>query len=75
MDAIKNKYPDQVPMLPEYAIGSIAYQIVRALNFLHKERHQVHRDVKPENILINSFGEVKLTDFGISKQLFETINL
>lgn len=74
MDAIKTKYPGQKPLLPEYAIGNIAYQILKSLNFLHKERHQVHRDVKPENILINSFGEIKLTDFGISKQLFETIN-
>ena len=75
MDKIKQNYPEQIPLLPEHIIGNIAYQIYWGLKYLHKERHHVHRDVKPENILINSEGGVKLTDFGISKQLFETINL
>mmetsp|Transcript_22053 Transcript_22053/g.19618 ORF Transcript_22053/g.19618 Transcript_22053/m.19618 type:complete len:156 (+) Transcript_22053:469-936(+) len=75
MELTKNKYPGQVPLLPEYVIGRCAYQLLKALSFLHKERHQIHRDMKPENILVNSFGEFKLTDFGISKQLLNTLNL
>lgn len=75
MDGIKAQCPDQFPMMPEYVIGKSTYQILKALNYLHKERHQIHRDMKPENILVNSFGEFKLTDFGISKQLYETLNL
>eukprot|EP01026_Neomeris_dumetosa_P035031 TRINITY_DN2802_c0_g1_i5.p1 TRINITY_DN2802_c0_g1~~TRINITY_DN2802_c0_g1_i5.p1 ORF type:complete len:1176 (+),score=141.00 TRINITY_DN2802_c0_g1_i5:448-3528(+) len=43
----------------------IMKQIARALDHLHPS--VVHRDLKPQNILINSAGEIKLSDFGLSK--------
>ena len=75
METIKQQCPGQVPLWPEYVIGRWAFQLLKALEFLHKQRHQIHRDMKPENILVNNFGEFKLTDFGISKQLMNTLNL
>jgi serine/threonine protein kinase len=49
--------------------------MLQGLLYLHKVRHQIHRDMKPGNILINSEGFVKLTDFGIAKTLENTSDL
>ena len=49
---------------------AIAYaiEIARGLTVAHARR-LVHRDIKPQNVLIDSEGRAKLTDFGISRQL------
>lgn len=47
-------------------------QVLWGLGYLAHER-RVHRDVKPANLLLDSAGHVKLTDFGISRQLQDSI--
>ncbi len=55
--------------LPEIIVGYIAYNILQGLTYLHKERKIAHRDLKPSNLLMNTKGEIKISDFGISKQV------
>lgn len=45
-----------------------AIEIARGLTVAHNRR-MIHRDIKPQNVLIDSEGRAKLTDFGISRQL------
>ena len=47
----------------------ILKQILEALNFLHNECHIMHRDIKPDNIILGNDYNIKLLDFGISVYL------
>jgi serine/threonine-protein kinase len=53
--------------LPPDAVCVIGLQLASALEHAHFHR-VVHRDLKPGNVMINSWGDVKLMDFGIAQQ-------
>jgi eukaryotic-like serine/threonine-protein kinase len=54
--------------LPIHEVVNLALEIARGLAFAH-ERGIVHRDVKPQNVLLNGDGRAKVTDFGIARSL------
>ncbi len=60
-DYLNRKGPPDLPVCV-----SLMRQIANALQRAH-ESGFIHRDVKPENILLNRKGEVKVTDFGLSR--------
>lgn len=52
--------------VPEPQTKNIAFQVLQAVNFCHIN-NCIHRDVKPENILVSKSGHVKLCDFGFAR--------
>lgn len=54
--------------LSEDVVQTIAQQLVGALNYLHSNRI-IHRDMKPQNILLATDGTVKLCDFGFARAM------
>jgi len=74
IEALVLKHKD-VGLRDERELAKIALQILNGLQYLHRQLHQVHRDLKPANVLLNSAGQVKISDFGISSQLESTAGL
>ena len=54
--------------LPVPEALALTHQIARGLSFAH-EHGVVHRDVKPQNVLLDEGGSAKVTDFGIARSL------
>jgi len=59
--------------IPEPFLGKITTAVLKGLSYLRDKHQIIHRDVKPSNILVNSRGEIKICDFGVSGQLIDSM--
>jgi serine/threonine-protein kinase len=66
-ETLKQRINREGALDPQDAIA-YAIEVARGLAVAHG-RNMVHRDIKPQNVLIDAEGRAKLTDFGISRQL------
>jgi len=54
-------------------VGKIALAVLEGLTYLYDVHRIIHRDIKPSNILLNSQGQIKICDFGVSGELINSI--
>ncbi|KAG3108897.1 hypothetical protein PI124_g11864 [Phytophthora idaei] len=74
LDQLLAKLPRGDDAVPERIVAAIAMQILTGLAHLKRVRH-VHRDIKPQNILVQQDGAVKLTDFGLARELSSSTSM
>jgi eukaryotic-like serine/threonine-protein kinase len=67
---LKVMIESQGPIPPDTAI-QIVEQVAEGLDYAHR-RGLIHRDIKPQNILITPNGQIRITDFGIAKSHLST---
>lgn len=61
-----SKYQNSVQSLDPGLIKSYMHQLMKGISFCHSHRI-LHRDLKPQNLLIDKFGAIKLADFGLAR--------
>jgi hypothetical protein len=50
-------------------------QLCDALDYAHNHARIIHRDLKPANLMVNTRGELKVSDFGISRSLSDSVSM
>lgn len=54
-------------------LGKIAEAVLGGLTYLYTAHRIMHRDIKPSNVLVNTKGQIKLCDFGVSSELVNSV--
>ena len=58
---------------PLFVLKKLSYAILSGLSYLYTKHKIIHRDIKPNNVLMTHKGEFKLCDFGVSRELTNSL--
>ncbi|TID21890.1 hypothetical protein CANINC_003374 [Pichia inconspicua] len=72
LDALYKSFKERDGRLSEKPLGKIASSVLKGLAYLN-EHKVMHRDIKPQNILLDTLGNVKLCDFGVSGDVVNSL--
>nr|CAG4710775.1 unnamed protein product [Naegleria fowleri] len=67
LKAVIDKQREKKQYFPSITVKKYMFQMLNSLAYCHSNR-VLHRDIKPQNILIDSEGNVKLADFGLARE-------
>ncbi|VEU23038.1 DEKNAAC104292 [Brettanomyces naardenensis] len=72
LDAIYKVFKRRDGRIGEKPLGKVAEGVLKGLSYLNQQKI-MHRDIKPQNILLDSMGNVKLCDFGVSGEVVNSL--
>src|SRR5438105_9814854 len=56
-------------------LGDWAQQLCEALDYAHNHARVIHRDLKPSNLMVNLRSDLKVADFGIARNLSDSVSM
>lgn len=59
------EYLEQQGAMPQFTALNVGIKVAAALDYVWSDHLSIHRDIKPQNIMVNNVGDVKVCDFGM----------
>ena len=72
-DLTSIRFQSEDQTLPEAEVRKYAYQIAKGLSYAHS-KNVIHKDIKPQNILLSKTSKIKIMDFGISETVSNSMS-
>jgi serine/threonine protein kinase len=73
LESLLKKNRQNGKLIEERIIWSLLIQTLNGLLYLHETKKIIHRNIKPDNLLLDSKGKLKILDFGVSAIKSETV--